>query len=57
MIDMPVFIIILYSYLSKVKRIFKVGCLPFCLGMVDFDAKQKHLGCKKRRGQSEAAII
>ena len=22
-----------------------------------YNAKQKHLGCKKRRGQSEAAII
>ena len=22
-----------------------------------FNAKQKHLGCKKRRGQSEAAVI
>ena len=25
--------------------------------LVYINAKQKHLGCKKRRGQSEAAVI
>ena len=29
----------------------------FSLDIAKFNAKQKHPGCKKRRGQSEAAVI
>ena len=33
-------------------------CIYMCIYMhIYVYAKQKHLGCKKRRGQSEAAII
>ena len=28
-----------------------------CGGWSNYNAKQKHLGCKKWRGQSEAAVI
>ena len=33
------------------------GSKHFVLLVIKLNTKQKHLGCKKRRGQSEAAVI
>ena len=31
--------------------------VDYISNMASYNTKQKHLGCKKRRGQSEAAVI
>ena len=51
----------LFIMLFGISQIFCLLCSFLCfLGMCYADnlyANQKHLGCKKRRGQSEAAVI